>query len=58
MEALELKLTGELAEHCNVACRVHVSNIGWMPWVKNGEAAGTTGRGLPIEAIEMRLESK
>lgn len=58
MEALEVKLTGELAEHYNVVYRAHVSNIGWMPWVKNGEAAGTTGRGLPIEAIEMRLESK
>ena len=33
-------------------------HIGWMPWVKNGVAAGTTGRGLPIEAVEMRLESK
>lgn len=53
-----MKLTGELAEHYDIVYRAHVSNIGWMPWVRNGESAGTTGRGLPIEAVEMRLESK
>lgn len=58
MEALEVKLTGDLAEHYDILYRVHASNIGWMPWVKNGVAAGTTGCGLPIEAVEMRLESK
>lgn len=58
MEALEVKLTGNLAEHYDILYRVHVSNIGWMPWVKNGVAADTTGRGLPIEAVEMRLKSK
>ena len=58
MEALEVKLTGDLADHYDILYRAHVSNIGWMPWVKNGVAAGTTGRGLPIEAVEMRLESK
>lgn len=58
MEALEVKLTGDLAKHYDILYRVHVSNIGWMPWVKNGVTAGTTGRGLPIEAVEMRLESK
>ena len=57
-DTTEVKLTGDLAKHYDILYRVHVSNIGWMPWVKNGVTAGTTGRGLPIEAVEMRLESK
>ncbi len=24
---------------------VHVEDIGWMGWVKDGEVAGTTGKG-------------
>lgn len=46
----ELKKAGYSIEY-----RVHVRNIGWMSWVKDGEVAGTTGKGLPIEAIQMRM---
>lgn len=35
--------------------KVHVQNIGWQDWVKDGELAGTTGKGLRIEAIKIRL---
>lgn len=38
--------------------RVHVQNIGWMPWVSNGEVAGTTGKSLQIEAFQLVLEDK
>lgn len=31
----------------------HVSNIGWMGAVAGGETAGTTGRGLPLEALRL-----
>ncbi|MCR3761666.1 leucine-rich repeat domain-containing protein [Clostridium felsineum] len=33
----------------------HVQNIGWQPWVSNGEEAGTDGQGLRVEAIRIRL---
>ena len=33
----------------------HVSNIGWMGAVAGGETAGTTGRGLPLEALRLVL---
>ena len=42
----------------DLAYRVHVQSIGWMPWVQNGAIAGTTGRGLRIEAIQIRLLDK
>lgn len=33
--------------------RAHVQNIGWQPWHAQGVGAGTTGRGLRIEAIQL-----
>ena len=38
-----------------VQYRAHAANIGWGPWVKSGEWAGTKEMGLQIEAIEFRL---
>ena len=35
--------------------RAHVQNIGWQPWVSDGEIAGTTGKAYRVEAIEMRV---
>ena len=55
VEAIKIKLTGNMAKHYDVNYRVHVKNIGWQNWVKNGEVAGTTGKALNIEAIEIKL---
>lgn len=38
-----------------VQYRTHTANIGWGPWVKSGEWAGTKEMGLQIEAIEFRV---
>ncbi len=58
MEAIQLELTGELADQYDIYYRVHVSDIGWMDWAKNGEKAGTAGYNLPIEAIEVTMLEK
>ena len=42
-EAVEIKLTGDLAKHYDVVYRAHVQGKGWLDWVKSGECAGTTG---------------
>lgn len=34
---------------------VHVSDIGWQPYVSSGEIAGTTGRNLSVEALSFKL---
>ena len=39
----------------SIAIRSHTSNIGWMSPVGGGSVAGTTGRGLPMEALEAQL---
>ena len=34
----------------------HVQNIGWQPFVSDGDQAGTTGRSLNLEALQVALE--
>ena len=58
MEAIQLKLTGEIEEKYDVYYRAHVENVGWLDWAKNGEAAGTAGYGYQMEALEIRLVNK
>lgn len=38
--------------------RVHVDNVGWLGWTKNGAVAGSTGYGTHIQAIQVRLTKK
>lgn len=45
----------EVKEESHVEYRVHVRNIGWQDWKRDGELAGTTGEKLQIEAIQIRL---
>ena len=33
--------------------RVHVKNLGWLPWVRRGQVAGTTGQSRRIEAFQL-----
>ncbi|GGC89522.1 KxYKxGKxW signal peptide domain-containing protein [Enterococcus wangshanyuanii] len=58
MEAIQIKLTGELAEKYNVEYRAHVKDIGWQKYVSNGAVAGTTGKSLRMEAVQIRLVEK
>ena len=43
-------------EPASIIVRSHTSNIGWMSSVGSGSVAGTTGRGLPMEALEAQLD--
>ena len=42
----------------NVAYRTHVQDVGWQAYVRDGAMAGTTGRSLRLEGINIRLENK
>ncbi|MBO5550756.1 MAG: hypothetical protein J5966_02255 [Lachnospiraceae bacterium] len=42
----------------NLSYRTHVENEGWQTWKKNGEFAGTSGRSLRLEGINIRLTNK
>lgn len=58
IEAIQVQLTGEMANKYDVYYRVHVSDYGWMGWAKNGASAGTVGYNKPVEAIELQLVEK
>ena len=58
VEAVEIKLSDNLAQIYDVYYRTHVQNIGWQDWVKNGEMAGTTGESKRVEAVEIELVKK
>ena len=58
LEAIQIKLTGTMAQKYDVYYRVHCQEFGWMGWTKNGEDAGSTGYGYRLEAIEIKLVQK
>lgn len=58
LEAVQMSLTGELANKFDICYRTHVQNIGWQSWKRNGETSGTTGQSLRIEAIQIAIVQK
>ena len=55
MEAVQLKLTGEIAEHYDIIIECIRRHMAGLAGQKNGEIAGTTDYGKRIEAFEIRL---
>ena len=58
MRLLKISLSGDLATYFDVWYRVHVDNVGWLGWTKNGAVAGSTGYGTHVQAVQVRLTRK
>ena len=58
LEAMQLSLSGEMADHYDIYYRVHAQNFGWLGWAKNGESAGTAGYGYRLEGMQIVLVKK
>jgi len=58
LEAIQIKLTGEIAKYYDVYYRVNAQQFGWMGWAKNGQSSGTSGFGFQLEAIQIKLVKK
>ena len=58
LEAIQIELYGEMAEHYDVYYRVHAQSFGWLGWAKNSEAAGTAGLAKRLEGIQIVLVPK
>ncbi len=58
LEAIEIRLTGELANRYDVYYRVHCQEYGWMGWAKNGERSGSAGYSRRLEGIQIVLVKK
>ena len=62
LEAIQIALSPKTAEaasgassQAGVSYVGHVQNVGWQDWVNNGATAGTSGRSLRVEALNMVL---
>ena len=58
IEAIKIRLTGDLSSRFDVWYRVHAQNIGWMGWTKNGVSAGTSKLGYRAEAVQIEILPK
>lgn len=58
IEAIEIRLTGEISNHYDIYYRTYSGGLGWFMWAKNGEASGTRKIGRHIEAIQISLVRK
>lgn len=58
VEAIQVRLTGEMAKHYDIYYRVYSQRLGWLDWAKNGASAGTNGYGYRSEAISIMLVEK
>lgn len=58
VEAIRISLSGDLASYFDVWYRVHVDSVGWLGWAKDGAVAGSTGYGVHVQAVQVRLTRK
>ena len=58
IEAVRVKLTGNIAAKYDVVYRVNLDGVGWQKRVRNGMTAGTSGKGMAIRAIRVTLVPK
>lgn len=58
IEAIQIKLTGEMEKYCDIYYRTHVTDFGWLGWTKNGQSAGTSGYAYKLQAIEIKIVPK
>ena len=58
LEAIQIRLYGEMAEKYDVYYRVHAQSYGWLSWAKNGEESGTAGFAKRLEGIQIVLVPK
>ncbi len=58
LEAVQIRLTGELAKQYDVYYRVHSANIGDLGWAKNGETAGSIEYRKAVESVYIKVVKK
>ena len=58
MEAIRIKLKGEIADRYDLYYRVYVKDYGWLDWAMNGEVAGTVNKSMSVAAIQIKFVKK
>ena len=55
LEAIQVKLSGDIAKDYNVYYRTYTLGYGWLDWASNGHSAGTEGLARSILGIQVSL---
>ena len=59
INAIQMKLTGELAEFYDIYYRSYVVGYKWLGWAKNGQLSGSkTTLKYRMEALQIKLQAK
>ena len=58
LEAIQIRLTGAIAENYDIYYRTHIQDKGWLGWAVNDGKSGSAGLSKRLEAIEIRLVEK
>ena len=58
LEAIQIRLTGGVAEKYDVYYRTHIQDRGWLGWAVNDGKSGSAGLSKRLEGIEIRLVEK
>ena len=58
VEALRVRLSGELSERYTVWYRVHSADFGWLGWACDGADAGSAGYGRAAQAVQVAVLPK
>jgi len=58
LEAVQVRLTGEMAEHYDVYYSVYVQGVGWTDWAANGAQAGAAPDSRFLEGIKVIMVKK
>ena len=58
VESTKTEVPEQNAVKSDINYRVHVQNVGWQGWKSNGETAGTTGKSLRLEGLELKLQNQ
>ena len=58
IEAVRVRLTGELKTAYDVWYRVNIQGKGWLGWTSNSALSGSTGKKLQVQGIQVSLVPK
>ncbi|EKK0947704.1 C39 family peptidase [Enterococcus faecalis] len=58
LEAIKIKLAGDVSRYYDVYYRVHIQDKGWLNWAANGAPAGSQAASKHLEAIQIKVVRK
>ncbi|VFA78265.1 S1 family extracellular protease [Enterococcus faecalis] len=58
LEAIKIKLAGDVSRYYDVYYRVHIQDKGWLNWAANDASAGSQAASKHLEAIQIKIVRK